>query len=205
MVLSRLEKQVARLATDLPRPDPVLQRLLRLTDLDDTGYIGLAISVVTAGKLIRGNLMGTGAYLQRLDEDLNKALTKFASNLDEGDPTRQAAEEWRDAVEGNFAAAHREHLEGEKEHEKTLDRISEERDTDRDALLLDDLPDDVAEDDIALHPPPARTTLVLDNAVLAVPPPTWEEPIGLVRIPIAQIGAWWLNMGLGQDDDGESQ
>jgi len=204
MALSRLEKQVVRLAADLPQPDPVLQRLLRLTDLKDTGYIGLAISVVTAGKLIRGNLMGTRAYLERLDEDLDKALTKFASSLDEGDATRQAAEEWRDAIAGNFTAAYRKQLEGEKAHEETLDRISEERDTDRDALLLDDLPDDVAEDDIALHPPLARTTLVLDNAVLVVPP-LREDPIGIVRIPIAQIGAWWLDMELEQDDDSKNQ
>jgi hypothetical protein len=204
MALSRLEKQVGRLAVDLPQPDPVLQRLLRLTDLRDAGYIGLSISVVTAGKLIHGNLMGTRAYLERLDDDLDKALTKFASNLDEGDPTREAAEEWRDAIEGNFAAAYHKQREREREHEETLDRISDERDTDRDALLLDDLPDDVAADDIALHPSPARTTLVLDNAVL-LNPPLGEEHIGIVRIPIAQIGAWWLNMGLDGDDDGEDQ
>ncbi len=199
MALSRLEKKVTRLAVDLPAPDPALQLLLLLTDLDDTGYIGLAISVVTGGKVIRGNLMGTKAYAERLDKDLGEAMDNFAAGLPEDDSKRRVAEEWRDAIAGGFAARYRSGLDDEKEHDEMLDRISDERDTDRDALLLDDLPDDVAEADIALHPAPARAALTLENAVLMTPP-IREDSIGIVRIPISQIGAWWLNVGLGTED-----
>jgi hypothetical protein len=192
MALSRLEKQVARMAADLPRPDPALQKLLRLTDLDEAGYVGLVISVVAGGKVIRGNLMGSGSYFERLDEDLEKAMTKFAAGLGEDDSRRQIAEQWRDGIAGHFAAAYRRGLEEEKEHGETLDQISDERDTERDSLLLDDLPDDVAETDIAFDPPPLRTALTLENAVI-ITPPFREDAIGIVRIAITQIGAWWLN------------
>jgi hypothetical protein len=192
MALSRLEKQVARLATDLPRPDPALQMLLRLTDLDEAGYVGLVISVVAGGKVIRGNLMGSRSYFERLDEDLEKAMTNFAAGLGEEDSRRQIAEQWRDAISGHFASAYRRGLEEEKGHDEALDQISDERDTERDSLLLDDLPDDVAETDIALNPPPLRAALTLENAVI-ITPPIREDAIGTIRIATAQIDAWWLN------------
>lgn len=205
MTLSRLEKQVARIAVEMPRTDPVLQLLLRLADLNDTGHIGLSMSIVTSGKLMRGNLMGAKAHAEKLDQGLQDAMTGFAADLTEDDMRRHAAEEWRDAIAGSFTAVYQRRIDEEREHEETLERIADERDTDQAALLLDDLPDETAEVDIALNPAPARTVLSLDNAVL-VTPPVREEAIGIVRIPIAQIGAWWLGLDSksGESDTEES-
>jgi hypothetical protein len=115
------------------------------------------------------------------------------------DPLREAGDEWADTVEGEFERLYTERRDTHEKHSESLDKVSDDRDTDRSALRLDDLPDDLAVDNVALQPyRPAALTL--DNAVLLTPP-IGERDLDVVRILVSQIGAWWLGEADQSDEE----
>lgn len=190
VALTRLEKEVSRLRAEQPKADPELRHLMRLADLNDSGYIGLNITVAVAGKMIQGTLMGEKAYAEYLDGNLADGMRRTVDAMGSTDPLREAGDEWANTIEGEFKRLYTKRRDRHEEHSERLDEVSDDRDTDRSALRLDDLPDDLAADNIELQPyRPAALTL--DNAVLLTPP-IGERDLGVVRILVSQIGAWWL-------------
>jgi hypothetical protein len=172
---------------------------MRLADLSDFGHIGLNITVAVAGKVIQGTLMGEKAYAEYLDRNLAKGMRRTVSAMGPTDPLREAGDEWASTIEGEFERLYTERRDMHEKHSESLDKVSDDRDTDRSALRLDDLPDDLAADNVALQPyRPAALTL--DNAVLLTPP-IGERDLGVVRILVSQIGAWWLGEPDQSDED----
>ncbi|HEV7400825.1 MAG TPA: hypothetical protein VGN84_11225 [Solirubrobacterales bacterium] len=144
--------------------------------------------------------MGAKRYAEQLDERLATGLSTYAAEFEEGEAQRVGAEAWSAAMAKNsFTKQYEIQVQAEEKHDQEITRIAEEKDTDRDGLKLDDLPDDLALDDIAVHPYPPLATLTLENAVILVLPFWREDPIGTVRIQISQIGAWWTDIGAGPE------
>jgi hypothetical protein len=188
MALSSIEKQLAGLAASLPRTDAVLQMLLRVTDLHQVS-VGLNITVLVDGYLIRGNLMGSPRYAAQLEAGLEAGILETVQRYGEDDPRGMAAEAWRAAMAGKFSEQARESDEAEESHFKAMEKIADDEGVSIDAIGFENLPDDVALTEIFRTA--SRSVLTLENAVLLVPPMFREDPIGVVRVHTSQIAAWW--------------
>ena len=195
MTLSRIETQLASLAASLPRTDPALQTLLRVTDLP-IASVGVQITVMVGGFLIRGNVMGTRSFAEQLDAHLESGTTKALERYGADDPRGMVAQEWQRALSGNFAKQLDDIEAADQRHQEAMEQLASDRDVSLDDLKFDDLPDELALSEI--HRFAYRSVLTLEHAELLAPP-NWDQgAIGTLRVQMSQIGAWWMGMGLPQ-------
>jgi hypothetical protein len=200
VALSNVEKQLVGLAASLPRTDPVLQMLLRVCDME-SAPVGIGITALLDGYLIRGTLMGTARYAEQLEQGFDGGLADAIQRYGADDPRGMAAEVFRSVLSGRFSKDVAEGYESQDRHHKAMEEIAAEKGVSVDELKLDDLPDDMALTEIVRTG--SRSVLTLENAVLLVPPMLREEPLGVVRIHTSQIAAWWTSMGSGEDENDE--
>lgn len=196
MPISTTEELLAQYASDHPTHDWALQRLLNLTDFGDIS-IGVQISVILGGKIVRGQLLSPRRFGARLDSALREGIDESLQNLPGDSVQARTGTQWRDAIEGSFEAASRQRDETEEEDQKRLEDLAKEKGIDWRDLELEDLPKDLAFSDAVQKP--YRSAFAIENAVMLAPPMNREDSLGTIRVQVAQIEAWWLN-GIADSD-----
>jgi hypothetical protein len=189
MSLSSPGRHLLNISASVLRTDPVLQTLLRATDLTSVSF-GLAITLLTNGYLVRGNLMGARAYAEELEAALDIATHEAAERYASDDRRRATVEAWRNAVLGSFSRQVEDLDAADAAHMEKIEEIAKELGVSMAEMDRDGLPADVAEIDEWLQGP--RSVLTLENAELIAPPAFQPQQIGVMRVHTAQIAAWWL-------------
>lgn len=188
MPLSSVEARLLDISAFMPRTDWVLQTLVSATDLP-AASIGLSITVLVSGYLIRGSLMGTRQYVEQLDHDLDAGMREAAERYDHDDERNKVAQAWRTEVAGVFSRQLEMTDEADLKHFQALEEFAQKRGVSARELRPDELPEDLAVTLASLRGP--RSVLTLENAVMLIPPVFSELPVGIVRVHTSHVAAWW--------------
>jgi hypothetical protein len=166
-------------------PDWSLERLLIYADAG----IGVPVHLLVDGQWLQGNLASPVQWGTRLDEVVATALEQTEAYLAEtaegGRQPEQIAAILDQMRENSFAAAVQEN---QNDHADTLDKVREIV-GEADNLDLSKLPDDLARDYVEHDV--SRAALTLVNARLTVPATGASVDVGMIRVSLAHIAAWW--------------
>jgi hypothetical protein len=175
--------------------DSVLQLLLAIA-ASGTLSFDLPISLLVDGVILKGRIARPEAIAAQLDQRVEHVVRTAVLNVTgtdvalSEDRLATIREAMMNALSGAFTANLAAYRKREDEAQKKLDAelgTAEAWDPVH-PPLLDDLPDSIVHEFLFATAP--FTSLTLDQAEI-YSDRAWQ-PLGLVRVAIAHIGAWWL-------------
>lgn len=160
--------------------DPLLAQLVNVCTRG--GFvIQVGLVAVVGGVLIRGVPAETTAMSDPLDDDVRFFLDVLSRRVEEAghevSEIRKMADTFR--LFGNTARTSATRRAEAHDRLKDLDEIPNR---------LHTLPDDLQDDALEVSFPPKAVTL--ERAQVRFPDGAWED-MGIVRVLLSQVGAWW--------------
>ncbi|MEJ7764035.1 MAG: hypothetical protein WKF86_00925 [Acidimicrobiales bacterium] len=187
-------RQVAQSAR---RGDPALESLIDLSSEGSIFSTDPLLTFLMGGVLLNGRLMQETAFATHIDRTFSTIVTKAAVHVPEGsDPEdfRKVLLNFFDKDGVHRAAAERDLQTSRARTERLMAAFP---DPPEGGLDLEDINDQSLAEDLVAHRAPRRS-IALRDASLLLPSGDWQE-IGVVRISVAQVDAWWL---IAPEDDG---
>lgn len=187
-------RQVAQSAR---RGDPALESLIDLSSEGSIFSTDLQLTFLMGGVLLNGRLMQETAFATHIDRTFSTMVTKAAIHVPEGSDPEDFRKVLLDVFEKDGvhrAAAERELQTSRARTERLMAAFPDPPER---GLDLEDINDQSLAEDLVAHKAPRRSIALRDASVL-LPSGGWQE-IGVVRISVAQVDAWWL---IAPEDDG---
>ncbi|HWC50001.1 MAG TPA: hypothetical protein VG448_14060 [Solirubrobacterales bacterium] len=177
--ISPAEVDLARIAAYGGHQDGYLLELIRLADRN----LGLAVGLLLNGMVVVGSL----APPEHMAKEVDSERSRLAEQARIGEkPENLTDEEWEQILEDfstATSAALREFREELQELDSELEQIGE---TGR--LDPANLPADLARRMIYFQ---ARSFLTLKNVQIAAPAQVGSMKLGVLRVAVSQVDAWW--------------
>jgi hypothetical protein len=188
-----LEIRLREVLAAVTRTDPGLLQLVRFATDNESFSVEIPLTLMVNGAMVRGRLTTPREFGEYVDESLVVGLTAAAGDEELSDAQRLLLE----FFEAGFM---RKAVDDQLARRSAIREYVRSRPADASPFRVTELSDDdLVNDAITAFAPQPALTLV-DAEVWLVS--TGWEPIGLMRVSMSQIAAWWLTGGASLDEGG---
>lgn len=178
--------RLREIVASIPRPDPLLERAARLGGAEGAGRLQNGVVVCAGGAMFRGVVAPASTMATILDENTQWFLTVVQAIFqNNGDDDLSGWDELiQQAERGEFYTE--EVRSGERARQEFFEEL-DRRELEVNDLI--DLPDDLLGVGLGAYLP--RSSMTLENAQFrGFGDQAWED-VGVVRIRLTEVSAWW--------------